>query len=104
MPEGPDQLAGERLWVGIPGKTLDRETRRHLGTLQPGGVTLFRRNLESPEQVRALVGELRGLAGPSLWISIDHEGGRVDRFPGGGAFRDAERWNWAPPEWREHGV
>ncbi len=89
MDDSPDRLAGERLWVGIPGTQLDEETRRHLTAIQPGGVTLFRRNLESPAQLAGLIRELRASSPGPVWISIDHEGGRVDRFPRNEAFRDA---------------
>jgi beta-N-acetylhexosaminidase len=40
---------------------------------------LFKRNLESVEQVRALTSELSGLPGEP-WLCVDEEGGPVDRF------------------------
>ena len=46
-----------------------------------GGVTLFRRNIEGPEQVADLSRELRGLVRDSpLWVAVDQEGGRVARL------------------------
>jgi len=71
--------SGGFLVVGIPGTELDGETRRTLEKLQPGGVILFTRNLETPEQVQALTGELRALV-PEAVLWIDAEGGRVDRL------------------------
>ena len=45
------------------------------------GVTLFRRNIEGPEQVWDLSRELRGLVRDSpLWVAVDQEGGRVARL------------------------
>lgn len=47
---------------------------------QLGGVILFTRNFDSIEQITALIQELHDLRTPHLLISIDHEGGRVQRF------------------------
>ena len=69
--------AGRRLWVGIPSPRLDSETIDLLEDLKPGGIILFRRNIESPDQVQRLTGELRDYCGESLHICIDQEGGRV---------------------------
>ncbi|MCI0653724.1 MAG: beta-N-acetylhexosaminidase [Methylococcaceae bacterium] len=53
---------------------------RHPGT---GGVILFSRNYESPEQVAGLVREIRGVRGHAFLIAVDQEGGRVQRFKNG---------------------
>jgi len=47
------------------------------------GVVLFQKNVVSPTQVAALTAALRAITreGPPLWLSIDHEGGLVTRFP-----------------------
>ena len=45
-----------------------------------GGVILFSRNYESLDQVSALIENIRALRSPHLLISVDHEGGRVQRF------------------------
>jgi beta-N-acetylhexosaminidase len=46
-----------------------------------GGVILFARNVESPEQVADVAREARGLAAEvPLWVSVDQEGGRVARL------------------------
>lgn len=55
----------------------DRERLRHPAT---GGVILFSRNFENPEQLRSLTGEIERLREPALPICVDHEGGRVQRF------------------------
>ncbi|MEM7279396.1 MAG: beta-N-acetylhexosaminidase, partial [Pseudomonadota bacterium] len=48
-----------------------------------GGVILFARNFESPEQVSALCSEIRAVRSPELLIAVDQEGGRVQRFQDG---------------------
>ena len=67
--------------VGVPGPTLDPETRAFLHEHPPGGVVLFKRNVQSATQLRRLITDLHGLgAGVPPLIAIDHEGGRVDRL------------------------
>ena len=45
-----------------------------------GGVVLFTRNYESPEQLRELTSTIRSVCGPDFLITVDHEGGAVQRF------------------------
>ncbi len=72
-------LAGRFVFVGIPGTDLDASTAALLRAGQPGGIVLFRRNLESAEQLVELVGALRRTV-PEALLAIDAEGGRVDRL------------------------
>jgi beta-N-acetylhexosaminidase len=67
------------LCVGFHGKTASPEV---LELIRRGvhGVVLFSRNVESAEQVAALVAELKRAAGRPLLVAIDQEGGRVARL------------------------
>src|ERR1044071_2441317 len=48
---------------------------------QLGGVTLFKRNIEAPEQVAELNHDLQSLSAElPLWVAVDQEGGRVARL------------------------
>jgi beta-N-acetylhexosaminidase len=68
--------------VGLPGPTLERETRAFLAEHPPGGIILFKRNVRSGTQLRRLTGELHAAgAGVPPLVALDHEGGRVHRLP-----------------------
>jgi beta-N-acetylhexosaminidase len=69
--------------VDVVGKELTEDDRQRLMHPLTGGVILFTRNYESPEQLRRLTGEIRALREPALIVSVDHEGGRVQRFRSG---------------------
>lgn len=58
----------------------DRERLMHPAT---AGVVLFAENFESVQQLRDLIREIRQLRSPSLFIGVDQEGGRVQRFRDG---------------------
>lgn len=66
--------------LDVAGTVLTAEERERLLHPMTGGVILFSRNYESPEQVRALIDEIHGLREPQLLVAVDHEGGRVQRF------------------------
>lgn len=66
--------------VDLPGKSLTAEDRARLVHPHVGGVILFTRNYESPQQMAGLCAEIRSLRDPHLLIAVDHEGGRVQRF------------------------
>lgn len=73
------------LWTGLSGTKLTTEEKDFLKETPVGGVILFTRNVESPEQVFNLNKELQdiatsnGLKTPFI-IGIDMEGGRVARL------------------------
>jgi beta-N-acetylhexosaminidase len=75
-----EERIGQLLFIGIPGTTVDEDTRRLLDEVRPGGVVLFDRNIESAQQVAELNAAIRAHVSILPLISIDQEGGRVDRL------------------------
>ena len=64
--------------TGIAGTTLNAEERAFIAAERPWGFILFKRNIETPEQVARLVAELKKRAGRGdVAVLIDQEGGRV---------------------------
>ena len=68
-----------RAMADVAGIALTPEDRQRLIHPLVGGVILFSRNYRDPEQLAALCRDIHGLRQPALLISIDHEGGRVQR-------------------------
>lgn len=66
--------------AGCSGLTLTGEEKAFFAASQPWGFILFARNVETPEQVRALVSALRDAVGWDAPVLIDQEGGRVQRL------------------------
>ena len=74
---------------GLSGPALTDRERAFLTEVQPWGLILFRRNIETPDQVRALTAELRACTGvDNAPVLVDQEGGRVQRL--------------GPPHWRKY--
>jgi beta-N-acetylhexosaminidase len=62
------------------GLALTDDDRRRLLHPATGGVILFAHNFQSPSQLLELTAEIRSLRTPELFLCVDHEGGRVQRF------------------------
>ena len=66
---------------GCAGLALDAAERAFMAREQPWGLILFKRNIDTPEQVRALTASFRAEVGrPDAPVLIDQEGGRVQRM------------------------
>ena len=83
---------------GCSGHKLTAEERAFFAEVRPWGFILFRRNVDSPAQVKALVDDLRDSVGRAdAPVLIDQEGGRVQRlgpphwpkYPPGAAYLQA---------------
>ncbi len=82
--ESLHQLVGQLFLVGFDGFTVPAEFRKHALKYGLGGVIYFKRNVQSPAQLAELANQLqfdcRSGDQPPYFISIDHEGGKVNRL------------------------
>jgi beta-N-acetylhexosaminidase len=74
------QKIGQLFFIGIPGPEIDAVTSDLLEEIQPGGVCLFSRNIRERRQTRDLLDALREISGADILLSVDQEGGLVDRL------------------------
>ena len=73
---------GQMVMIGIQGTKVDDDSLYMLNQYHMGGVILFDRNMESPEQVKQLTSDLQVQSNEKvpLFIGIDEEGGDVVRM------------------------
>lgn len=69
--------------LDIEGTELTNEDRELLKHPAVGGVIYFARNYESPDQIYRLSKEIHELKSTEIFIAVDQEGGRVQRFKEG---------------------
>jgi beta-N-acetylhexosaminidase len=74
------QQVGQLLIMGFDGLAVDAKLRTTLATLQPGGVILFARNIEAPEQTWTFVRDCQATSRLPMFLCVDMEGGTVDRL------------------------
>ena len=73
--------AGQLAIAGFAGHSIPPDLRLLAREFDLGGIILFARNVEAPEQVAELAREAQSLARElPLWVSTDQEGGRVARL------------------------
>lgn len=74
---------------GCSGHRLTEDEKAFFAEVRPWGFIVFRRNVDSPEQLRALTDEMRDCVGDAdAPVLIDQEGGRVQRM--------------GPPHWAKY--
>ncbi|HUO16071.1 MAG TPA: beta-N-acetylhexosaminidase [Verrucomicrobiae bacterium] len=72
--------AGQLLIIGFDGRQMTPGLRALLDWVQPAGVILFARNIQSAEQTWQLLRECQRCVATPLFTCIDLEGGSVDRL------------------------
>lgn len=80
--------APRALILAPAGPVLSEDERDFFRDADPWGFILFARNIETPDQARALTASLRDAVGRAAPVLIDQEGGRVQRL--------------RPPHWRAY--
>ncbi len=73
-------MAARACILGCSGPYLTAAEKAYFRAANPWGFIVFARNIETPDQLRALTGELRETVGRDAPILIDQEGGRVQRL------------------------
>lgn len=80
-----DEKIGQLFISGMEGTEMTDETAAMIEENALGGVILFQPNLEDPDRSLQLVNDLKQVEEANdipLFISVDQEGGQVERLPG----------------------
>ncbi len=77
--------------IDAEGLRLTADEKAMFRDVDPFGFILFARNIDTPDQIRALCAEMRDAVGRDAVITIDQEGGRVQRL------RSPTWREWLPP-------
>ena len=75
-----EEKVGQLFFIGISGPQIDAVTSDLLSHVRPGGICLFARNIKSLPQTRHLLDSLRLALLREPFLSVDQEGGLVDRL------------------------
>jgi beta-N-acetylhexosaminidase len=73
-------IAGRVFIIGFDGTEMTTRLRALLTRIQPSGVIIFRRNIDTPRQTWELLRECRRAVAHPIFTCVDMEGGTVDRF------------------------
>lgn len=79
------EKVGQMLIIKVFGKEISEETKKMIEEYKIGGVILYRKNYDTYGEMLKIINELKKINKESgnipLFISIDQEGGRVNRMP-----------------------
>jgi beta-N-acetylhexosaminidase len=79
--EAAKKVLGELFIIGFNGLEMSEETSAFISQAGIGGVILFAQNADTPAQIAELTNEIKATRKDSpMIISVDHEGGKVQRF------------------------
>lgn len=71
---------GQLFFIGLPAAELDDAARALVADITPGGICLFARNIREARQTRRLLEAVRENCAIEPFLSLDQEGGLVDRL------------------------
>jgi len=74
------EKVGQLFFIALPGEEFDLETRKIIEEIRPGGVCLFARNTKNADKTRKLLNDIRDALPFEPFLSLDQEGGLVDRL------------------------
>jgi len=79
-----DEKIGQLITVGIDGYNLDDNAKGLIESKKVGGIILFKNNVNDSNQLLQLINSIKETNSTNkipIFISVDEEGGRVNRFP-----------------------
>lgn len=81
QPMEAKKYIGKLFMFGFEGTEPTKEILSFIKEDKIGGIILFKRNIQSVEQLKGLIDKLQDASSEKLFIAIDQEGGRVSNLP-----------------------
>ena len=75
-----EQKIGQLFFIGIAGTEFDDAARSLIEEIRPAGICLFARNIREAANTRKLLDSIRDASPVAPFLSLDQEGGLVDRL------------------------
>ena len=75
-----DEKIGQMIMISTNYTSFNQNIDDQLDDIKPGGVILFSQNIKSEEQLIKFIADLQDNVTIPLFIGVDEEGGRVERF------------------------
>ncbi len=75
-----DEKIGQMIMISTDYTSFNQNLNDQLDDIKPGGVILFSQNIKSEEQLIKFIADLQDNVTIPLFIGVDEEGGRVERF------------------------
>ncbi len=75
-----EKKIGQLFFIGLPNTEIDAEAKELIREISPGGICLFARNIREAAQTRKLIGDVRDNLSIEPLVTLDQEGGLVDRL------------------------
>ncbi|WP_339209135.1 beta-N-acetylhexosaminidase [Paenibacillus sp. FSL K6-3182] len=79
-----DEKIGQMVIVGLEGTSMDKQAKELIEKYRVGGFILYKDNMNDAAQILKLLNQLKETNQKNqtpLWLSVDQEGGKVNRMP-----------------------
>lgn len=75
-----EEKIGQMIMISIDYSVFNDQINEQLDSIRPGGVLLYQPNFVNEQQLKTLIDDLQDNVTVPLFIAVDEEGGRVERF------------------------
>ena len=75
-----EEKIGQMIMISTDYSTFNEQLKAQLNDIKPGGILLFQPNFINEKQIKSLIDNLQNNVKIPLFIGVDEEGGRVERF------------------------
>ncbi len=75
-----EEKIGQMLFISYRKENMDEKLKNLLTDIKPGGFIFFSENFQEYQTAKKLISDIKSTSNIPLFLGIDEEGGRIDRF------------------------